>query len=1046
MAELTINYNTNMANAFLQDVRDTRNSYYVFAGRSLPWPNESSPPPANGSVEQIGLSVYKDLLFGKLLSNNDVYPLIPRYDWTSNTVYAQYDQDDADLYSKQFYVMNDQFEVYKCISNNRGAKSTIEPRLNASTGTFQTADGYTWKYMFTVDSQANTKFTTANYIPVDTNANVSGNTVSGTIDAYAITNGGNNYQIYETGFVYSLINKTTLQLPSTSSPNNNHYTRSSIYLKSGFGAGQIREITGYNGGTKQITVANSFDTFTRLDFTGIPQGTVATGYYLEQSYDIVNFLYLSNNQAFTVGSNVVQSDTGAHGTVLSANSSTLRISRASSALFDGSNSLPVRDLSNDGTARTGTVSVVTGSNSVTGSSTQFTNATTGYTVGSYIRVGSDANNQIRRITSIANNTLLTVASNFTNTLNSNVHFFVPIAAEPYDIVSNQGGFGVISNTNLSSLRLTVNNSVLPGVSFTVGESVNQVTSANVVAGANAIIAFANSSTLFLSAVEGPWVANLFILGSSSQQRSQIVSIDSNPNVTIRDPGGNFVLGFPVNFKVNQLSTSYSGNATVIATTTLPNDQTEYLIAPTVTISGDGTGAAAIAIVNTTFGSANNVIGIEVVRPGSNYTFANVSIYANSSYGSGATARAIIAPVGGHGKDAIQELGGRYVGVTSLFDIGTNEGFFYPTYGSYRRIGILENPEFADVTVTLREFDRVNLSINNRVTSSSNVSITSWFPGEVVVQSTTNAAGVVVSGNNTALQLKNVLGTFTASNTQIRGYYSNTTANVASQDVIRFQVTTDSLSEVVSQVGSGARGEITQLLSNTEVVMSNVVGKFAAGDTMFESSVNAYAVVNTIATANGSRDVTTSFGNKFNQTARITLTSNTGSFANNETVIQAITNAYGVVVSDRNELDLAVTVTTGTFTTGQKVTSNNTGATGYILSANNTYLKLTGVVPTGGGFVTGDTINSGSSRLATIGAVYPALLLNNVDGPNRFQANNTDNQIEGQTSGASGICNSYALIQYPELVRDTGRVIYTDNIQPVTRSDISKEEVRLVIKF
>jgi hypothetical protein len=68
----------------------------------------------------------------------------------------------------------------------------------------------------------------------------------------------------------------------------------------------------------------------------------------------------------------------------------------------------------------------------------------------------------------------------------------------------------------------------------------------------------------------------------------------------------------------------------------------------------------------------------------------------------------------------------------------------------------------------------------------------------------------------------------------------------------------------------------------------------------------------------------------------------------------------------------------------------------------------------------------------------------VDGPNRFQAGS--DSIVGQTSGATGTCNAYALIQYPELIRDTGKVIYIDNVQPVTRSETSKEEVRLVIKF
>jgi hypothetical protein len=1042
MAELTTDFFINQANSFIADVQDTRNAYYIFAGKPQPWPNDSQPTPTADSVEQTQLSVYGDLLFGKLVSNTDVFPLIPRYNWTTNTVYEAYDQSDADLFSKQFYVMNDQFEVYKCIFNNRGANSTVQPRLASTIGTFNTSDGYVWKYMYTLDSQANTKFTSSDYIPVATNTAVSGNAVSGSIDAFRISNGGSGYAVNETGFVFRLVDRFTIQLPSTSSSNNDYYTRSSIYLKSGFGAGQIREISSYNGATKQLRVATStpFETFLRLDFTGQPSGTVTTGYFAEQQYDRISYLFISNNQSFTVGSNVIQSDTVAIGTVLSVNSSMIRVTSDTTNAF--ALTLPIRDSSQDGTVRTGTVTIAAGSNTVTGANTVFTNTSTGYTVGSYIRVGANTNSQIRRVSNITNNTVLGVSSPFTSSLVANSHFFVPIAAEPSSITVSRAN-GTISNTNLSSLKLQISNSTLAGINFIVGEQVTQVDVANNYLGANGIIAFANSTTLFLGGVTGPWTTSQFILGGSSLQKSQIQAITNNPNVTLRDPAGEFIVGFPVNFRLNSLSPSISGNAVLNAATTLPNDQTEYQIAPTVIVTGDGSNSKGIAVVNTAFGSSRDVIGIDVIDPGSNYTTANVQIYANNSFGSGAAATAIIAPVGGHGKNAVYELGGRYVGVSTTFDTGTNEGFFYPTYGSYRRIGLLENPEFNDVRVTLDDFDRVNFSINNKITASANVSITNWFPGEVVVQASSNAAGVVVIGNSTFLQLKNVLGDFDEGNSQIIGYYSNTTANVASAEIIRFQVTSDSPAEIISQVGSGAKGEVISIISNTEVILGNVVGKFVSGDTMFDSSVNAFAVVNSISTANGSRDVTASFGTKFIQTMRLTLTSNVASFANNETVVQDLTNASAVIVTDRDEIDLAVTISNGAFTTGQLVTSQNTGATGYITSSNSTYFRLTGVSQNNS-FSVGDTINNELNSIAIVDDVFPVLLLNNVDGANRFQAGS--NNVVGQTTGATGICNSFSLILYPELVRDSGKVLYIDNVQPITRSDITKEEVRLVIKF
>jgi hypothetical protein len=1046
MAELTTNYYINQANSFIADIKDTRNAYYVFAGKPTPWPNDSSPPAADDSVEQTGLSVYRDLLFGKLIANSDIQALIPRLDWTSNTVYTAYDQNELNLFDKNFVVVNDQFQVYKCLFNNSGRPSTVQPRLASAVGTFTTSDGYVWKYMYTVDASANTKFTTSSYIPVATNANVSGNAVSGSIDAFKVLNQGSGYSAVETGFISRLVDNRTIQLPSTSSANDNFYAKSSIYLKSGFGAGQIREIESYTGATKQLRVStsNPFNIFYRLDLTASPSGTVIPGYFAEQVVDRVNYLFISNNSAFTVGSTLIQSDTGITATILSANSSFIRIMRSNPSV-PLELTLPLRDSSQDGTARVGTVSITAGSNTVTGVGTQFSNTANGYTADSYIRVGANTNSQIRRVTAITNSTSLNVSLPFTNTLISNTHFFVPLAAEPASISVARAN-GTVSNTNFNSLRLTISNSSIAGLNFITGEQVTQVDSANTYQGANAIVAFANSSTLFLSSVSGSWTAGLFALGSSSLQRYGIVSTDSNPNMTLSSPAGEFVSGFPVNFRTNSLSGVITGNATPLASITLPNDQTEYQIGPTVQIVGDGSGAQAIATVNTSVGSSREVVAIEVISPGSGYTQANVTIYANTSFGSNASARAIISPVGGHGKDAVYELGGRYVGISTTFDIGANEGYHFQTYGQFRRIGILENPEFADVRVTLQDFDRVNLTINNKLTSSANASITNWVPGEVVVQASSNAAGVVVTGNATFLQLEGVLGEFTGSNSQIRGYFSNTTANVASAEIIRFQVTSDSPAEIISLSTSGARAEVVSLISNTEVVLSNVVGKFVSGDTMVESSVNAYAIINTISTANGSRDVTATLGNMFDQTLRFTLTANTGAFANNENVIQTSSNAYGTVVSDKNEVDLLLMNVVGSFSIGQRVFDQTTNANGVIIGANSTYLKLTSVSQNAS-FSVGSTINNGLSSNATIDEVYPVLLLNNIDGPNRFQAgSNALNSVVGQTTGASGVCNSFPLILYPELVRDTGRVLYVDNFQPVTRTDRSKEEVRLVIKF
>lgn len=1140
MALLTINHYVNQVNNFISNIRDTRHAYYVFAGRSNPWTNDSSPPSANDSVAQYQQTVYDDLLFGKLVQSTDVQFLVPRYNWTSNTVYSQYDPNDADLYSKQFFVVTDQYNVYKCIFNNYGANSTVKPSLTASSGNFKTADGYVWKFMYNIDSSSNTKFTTTSYVPAIQNTYIQANAIPGTIDAIQITNGGNNYQVYETGNIVKFVNKTTVQLPITSSPFDNYYANSSIYLKAGFGAGQIREISSSNGAAKTVTVSSSnpFQLYERLDLTNVV-GTVTTGYQAQQPID---YMYYTNAKGnFTANDTLIQTDTGIVGKVLTVNASVVQVYRTNLSTPFTLN-LPLIDtsFSYTPTAQPGNVTIVSGTNTAVSTNTSQTAFTTSFSVGDYVRVGSNANTNVRRITAV-NTSTISVDIAFTASATNTSYYNVNAVAQPSSITIVQANGNVV-NTNLTSVSLSITNSSIAGLYFTVGEKVDLVNSSNSTQGSNATVAYANTSYVFLSAVSDPssnftnsyfWSNNFFIRGQSSLIRYTLTSAKSNPNITLSGMSGDFLLGQSVNFVLNGAVT---GNATVVGSMLIPNDSTEYEIGPTVKITGDGSNAYGIGIVNsqysntgylssisysgTTTGYNNtdiitvstgtgsnpatvimttnstggitqltisnrgsylsvnttptvtvsnssggtssgsgatwtasvvpagaysvypyNVIGVEMLNPGTGYTYANVQIYANSNYGSSASGTALISPIRGHGYDTVTELGARYAGIDVTFDTGSNESYYFPTYGSFRRVGILQDPQLADVQVTLSNFDRVNLTLNTATYTVGPSS--SWTPGEVVVQSTTNAAGIVVYGNSSFLQLKSVKGTFDNTH-RVSAYYSNTYSNASLANTIYFSP--GATAEVVSEITSGANAVVTAAYSNTLLQLSNVSGQFVTGDVLYDASSNAYATVGTIATANGSKDQTNTLGKKFNQTARITLTTpaSYGTFANNEYVQQDLTSANGRIVSTSDDVDLVITGLSGSaFSNGQTISDQTSNANGIVLFANSTYVKLTSVSQSLA-FAAGHTINNGSTSSATVSQVLQVLVLNDVNGANRFQAGS--NNIVGQTSGAIGQVNSYSLITYPELVRESGKVVYMENISPVTRSRSSKEEFKLVIKF
>lgn len=109
---------------------------------------------------------------------------------------------------------------------------------------------------------------------------------------------------------------------------------------------------------------------------------------------------------------------------------------------------------------------------------------------------------------------------------------------------------------------------------------------------------------------------------------------------------------------------------------------------TITITGDGYGANASPVVNTSTGMITDIV---VTNVGANYTYANVDI--SSTAGSGATAIAPISPIGGHGSDPTSELGAIYNMFVCEFD-GTENGVIPGNINDniqYHQIGLLINP-------------------------------------------------------------------------------------------------------------------------------------------------------------------------------------------------------------------------------------------------------------------------------------------------------------------------------------------------------------------
>ena len=83
---------------------------YVFLSKVDPWPNDTAPPIPTQDQQYIK-SVFKNTFVAKLVTSNDLCPVIARIDWTANTIYDYY-KDNIDMFQKDV----DGYPVYEFLS------------------------------------------------------------------------------------------------------------------------------------------------------------------------------------------------------------------------------------------------------------------------------------------------------------------------------------------------------------------------------------------------------------------------------------------------------------------------------------------------------------------------------------------------------------------------------------------------------------------------------------------------------------------------------------------------------------------------------------------------------------------------------------------------------------------------------------------------------------------------------------------------------------------------------------------------------------------
>jgi hypothetical protein len=179
------------ANSYLPT--DKKSYVYVVLGRQLPWNSGTEVPPTPGQTDSDFNTLYKRGILAKQVTFENSSLVVERNNWTSNTVYNTYEANT------NFYVVNSKDQVFKCLSNvSTGISSTAEPELTLSTTSLEepyleTADGYKWKYLYTISSVQKQKFMNQDWMPVTFNKFVRASALPSSIDIVTVTNSGNNY-------------------------------------------------------------------------------------------------------------------------------------------------------------------------------------------------------------------------------------------------------------------------------------------------------------------------------------------------------------------------------------------------------------------------------------------------------------------------------------------------------------------------------------------------------------------------------------------------------------------------------------------------------------------------------------------------------------------------------------------------------------------------------------------------------------------------------------------------------------------------------------
>lgn len=558
------------------------------------------------------------------------------------------------LEDSEFYVMTEEFNVYKCIDNNNNATSTTKP-IGTSVTPIITADGYIWKFMYNVPINLRNKFLTDEQIPV-VSALTNQFYSNGTIDSIIIDNKGKDY--------------TTATITVTG---DGFRPEDPVFLT---GVTVSAGGSGYSAPT--LTIGNPISDAVVF----IPTTPVYLGQRLFNSnfdfYEIVTPGTMSatapSHRIGTVRNGTAALKfvgTRAKGTVTVVSNAVTAVSligavREINIITSGSGYTTAPTVNFSGGGGSGAVG------------TAKMNATTGSIL--FVSISNPGDNY-------TSNPTVTFGEQFplsTAVLVGEQYF---VAGRLYTITGNgttSGTAPVHTSGAASNGSATVTHVGIPATGsvvrrFGAGYSAAPTISITEGGASGAIVAFTTSKS---NAKLLPILDNGQIVGTIAENPGIGYSTAS---ITVSGDGVDAELSADLN--IGNIASLQANNEILTVGGTIDaikiiSGGYAYGVA-IIEIQGDGTGATATASINSATGQ---ITKINITNSGFGYTFANVVITGN---GKGASARAVMPPFGGHGKNAPDELFSRTLIFYSNVSADLNQGV--AVNNDYRQLGIIKNP-------------------------------------------------------------------------------------------------------------------------------------------------------------------------------------------------------------------------------------------------------------------------------------------------------------------------------------------------------------------